>query len=95
MTLMEQLGNIGSEVERAIRAREKADRTALDNAAARALELIDLTIADPRVRFRLRELVRMREVFCDFLYGPNEYSVTPGQLQNEFLYYGIASRSKH
>ena len=95
MTLMEQLGNIGSEVERAIRAKERADQTAVDNAASRALELIDFTIADPRLRFRLKEIVRMREVLCDYLYGPNEYSVTPGQLQNEFLYYGIASRSKH
>ena len=94
MSLAEQLGNIGSEVSRALRWRERnADlaRGALD----RALELFDLTLADPRhlaAPPRLREIARAREVVADFFAGPNQYRSTAPSLQKYFDAFAAAAR---
>ena len=60
-SLEEQLGNIGSEVSRAIRARE--DKEYYWGAVARALDLFYLTIKDFRWKGRLKEIVRAKELF--------------------------------
>jgi hypothetical protein len=94
LSLAEQLGNIGSEISRAVRwSGRNADlaRGALE----RALELIDLTLDDPRHRAspaRLRELARTREVVVDFFDGPNEYGSTAASLQKYFDAYALAVR---
>lgn len=94
LTLMEQLGNVGSEVERTIRWRDKHNAVQANQAMERALELLDLTINDPRwiAAQRLQELVRVREVLCDWFYGDNEYHTSNQQWQNYFLYFGMAAR---
>jgi len=93
MTLMEQLGNIGSEVGRAARAKESGNGTRSWNALVRALELFDLTIADERWQGpRLREICRAREVVCDFLVGDNEYGSTAAALDAYFLPFAYAAR---
>lgn len=64
LSLAEQLGNIGSEVSRALRWRERNADLAR-GALHRALELFDLTLADPRhvaAPPRLREIASAREV---------------------------------
>jgi len=48
LTLVEQLGNIGSEVGRASRAKAQGNEQRLAGALDRALELFDLTLADAR-----------------------------------------------
>jgi len=66
-----------------------------DGALGRALELLDLTLADPRYResvARLREIARAREVVVDFLAGSNEYGSTGASLQRYFDIYAIAAR---
>lgn len=93
MTSLEQLGNIGSEVERGLRWQQKGDDASAQNAIYRALDLIDLTVADEKWRFRLKELLRMREVLCDYFFGANIYSVTADMLRKDFLSYGIAARA--
>lgn len=75
LTLAEQLGNIGSEVSRAIHSRGK-DETLYQGAVTRAFELFDLTLADPRWKGRLREIARAREVFADAVLGGREYKST-------------------
>lgn len=50
LPLMEQLGNVGSEVERAFRAHAQGRGDRFEHALARALELFDLTANDPRWR---------------------------------------------
>ena len=58
-----------------------------------ALELLDLTLADPRWKCpRLREIARTREVVCDFLVGDNVYRSTPELLDAYFLAFAIAAR---
>lgn len=93
MSLMEQLANVGSEVSRALnwRAKQNADYSLL--AFERALELIDLTIACPAHRHRLKEIVRMREILADFFVGDNVYRSTPEAFNREFLAYAVAAQN--
>src|SRR3990172_1428802 len=63
LTLAEQLGNAGADVSRAVRARQEGDQGRFDAALDRALELLDLTLADPRWRGpRLRHRSSARQV---------------------------------
>jgi hypothetical protein len=93
LTLLEQLGNVGSEVGRAIRARARNDTPRFEGAFVRALELFDLTLADRRWSLpRLREIARAREVVCDFLVGDNDYGSTAESLDGYFLQFALAAR---
>lgn len=87
-----QLANVGSEVGRALKAKEKSDAQQLQRCLDRALELLDFTIADPKNRTRLREICRLREVICDYFFGENEYCSTPPLFENYFTYIAIAAR---
>jgi len=93
LTLVEQLGNIGSEVGRAIAAREQGKDRRFAGALERALDLFDLTLADDRwAGPRRREIARAREVTCDFLVGDNEYGSTSTSLDAYFLEFALAAR---
>jgi hypothetical protein len=93
LTLAEQLGNIGAEVGRAIRAKGANDQRRLEGAFARALDLFDLSLADPRWRGpRLREIARAREVTCDFLAGDNAYGSTAEDLDAYFTQFALLAR---
>ncbi|MCI0381517.1 MAG: hypothetical protein L0207_00470 [Chlamydiae bacterium] len=91
-SLVEQLGNIGSEVSRAINARQDEQR--FKGAVSRALELFDLTLSDPRWKKqkRLKEIARAREVFCDAVLGGHEYGTTLEDLNKYFTYFALAAR---
>jgi hypothetical protein len=92
LTLVEQLANIGSEVDRAIRAHEASRADRRDAALCRGLELFDLTAADERWRgARRREVLRAREVFCGLFYddAPRGDSAS---LSRYFLHFAIAAR---
>lgn len=90
----EQLANIGSEMSRAFRWKEKSNVDRATLAVYRALELIDLTVADPKWRYRLKELLRTREVLCDYFFGENQYHLDPKMMEKEFYYYGVAARQR-
>lgn len=90
--LFEQLGNTGSEVGRAINWRKKGDKERSQQAFFRALDLLDLTIADPRLRQRLKELTRTRELLCDYFYGDNSYKMTDEAWEKYFMSYALAAR---
>ena len=91
-SLAEQLANIGSEVGRMVRWRERDPR--LMNAAFdRALELLDLTLADQRWRDRLREIARVRELLCDATLGAREYGTTLEDLDRYLLAFAVAARN--
>ena len=91
LSLAEQLGNIGSEVGRARRWFGK-DRKLYEGAVRRALDLFDLTLVDSRWRGRLREIGRLREVFCDAITGGREYKSSLKDLERYFFYYAFAAR---
>lgn len=85
-----QMANIGSEVSRAIKWREKGRLDRMEQACIRALELFDLTLESccndslKRQRGRLKELCRAREEFCDFFYGSNEFNTDLARLQRYY-----------
>jgi hypothetical protein len=96
LTLAEQLGNVGSEVSRTLKWRSRDSRIA-QGAMARALELIDLTLDDPRHRSsvaRLREICRAREVMLDFLVGSNQFGSTETTLQRYFDVFAVAAAKR-
>ena len=76
-------------VARRIRVRPDA----ISRAFERALELLDLTLADPRWCDRLREIARARELLCDAASGGGEYGTTVEDLDRYFLAFAVAARS--
>ena len=90
-SLVEQLANVGSEVERAIKwsQRGRADLSA--NALHRGLELLDLTIAHSRQRQGLKELTRLREALLDYFLGPNEFESSALLWHRYFHAFGMAA----
>jgi len=91
LSLVEQLGNIGSEISRALTWRDKNQKS-YENAIDRALELLDLTIADSRWRSRLKEIVRTRELLADAIFGGKEYKTTFEDLNRYFFHFAFAAR---
>lgn len=92
-SLAEQLGNIGSEVFRAIRWREKGNNEYFESAYIRMLELIDLTLADERWRGpRRKELARLREAICDSFEGGNQMGIPLGSWQSYFMPFAVLAR---
>ena len=92
LSLLEQLANIGSEVARAIKWRQKGEKEHLEKALFRALELFDLTLSDPRWRKRGKEIARARELVGDFFYGGNQYNSDAASLDRYFFYFALAAR---
>ena len=91
LSYAEQMGTIGGEVHRAVQWQAR-DRKIFDVAVDNTLELIDLTIADVRWQKRLREILRVREFFCDAVFGDNQYHTSLDDLDNYFLQFAIAVR---
>lgn len=91
LTLFEQLGNIGSELSRALKWRGK-DENLFSNAIDRALELFDLTLQDSRWHGRLKELARARELFCDVVFDGKEYKDSLESLERYFFQFALAAR---
>lgn len=84
LTLIEQMANAGCDVARTIEWKKRGDLESSGQAFERALELIDLTIADPKNKGRLREVVRVREALVDHFVYNNEYATTEESWQNYF-----------
>jgi hypothetical protein len=91
LSFFEQMANIGSEVERAIKWREKANPEYSRMAFERTLELLDLTIADKKNIRKLRELTRLRETLADFFEFENTYKSSGKSFQNYFYAFNFAA----
>ena len=92
LSFFEQMANVGSEVERAIKWKNKENLKYSRMAFERALELIDLTIADQKNRKKLKELLRVRETLADYFAFKNEYGSTDKSWQNYFYAFNWAAR---
>lgn len=93
LTLIEQLANVGSEVDRAIKAHEAGRADRRDAAVNRGLELFDLTAADDRWRGpKRREVLRAREEFCALFWGDYDSPGGAASLSRYFLYFAVAAR---
>lgn len=91
-SLAEQLANIGSEVERAIKWKNKGNPEYSRKAFERALELLDLTLADPKNKGRLKEISRTREALADHFYFDSTYNSSDEQWHRYFHAFNYAAR---
>ena len=80
-----QMGNIGSEISRALNAKKRGNYERMENAAGRAIELFEFSI-DCNTDFpgRLKELCRGKEEFCDYIFGDNVFNTDPVKMQRYY-----------
>lgn len=91
LPLAHQMANVGSDVSRTIRWKGK-DKDNSKLAFYRALELLQLTMKDPKNKRGLRELSRVREMLVDWFLGNPEYKSTDEEWDRYFLQFNIAAR---
>ena len=95
LSFLEQMANIGSEVERALNWRAKHNVAYCWQAFERSLELIDLTLDSVKGFARLKELARLRETIADYFFGTNQFVSTEESLKKYFLNFTYAARRNH
>ena len=88
-----QMGNIGSEISRALKWKQKGKEARANAAAERALELFDLSLACNKSP-KLKEICRAREEFCDYFYGENYYQTDPVALQGYYDQFALLRLSQ-
>jgi hypothetical protein len=90
-SILEQLANVGTDIERATHWRDKEPDYSR-KAFERALELLDLTMMDPKNHgARLKELSIVRMALIDYFSGNNEYSSTDQQWYDYFYQFNYAA----
>jgi len=94
LSFVEQMANIGSEIDRAIIWKNKNNLEYSFLAFERGLELLDLSISSLKDYFRLKELLRVRETLADYFFFDNEYQATDKDWQEYFLAFNYAARVK-
>lgn len=92
MSFCEQMANIGSEVERALKWQEKGNQEYSEKDFFRALELFDLTIKFNKNQSAFKELTRLREGFCGLFANDNIYNLSADFLRKYFYYFTISAR---
>ncbi len=95
LSFIEQMANIGSEVERALNWQVKKNADYSQMAFERALELIDLTLDKNANYARLKEIARMREALADYFTGDNQFMSSESSWRNYFLPFAYAARRNH
>ena len=95
LTLIEQMANIGSEVERTLNWRNRNNPAYSEKAFERALDLMDLTLASTENPAHLKEIARLRETMVDYFAGENEYSSTEASWRRYFSVFTYAARRKY
>lgn len=92
MSLCVQMANIGSEVSRALNWQKKGKKELCLKAAARALELFDLSLNVSRPFSQIKEIARCREIFVDYFYGTNQFSSTEILWRKYFDHFNYLAR---
>ena len=94
MTIQEQMGNIGSEVGRSIKAWQAHDTERFDGALDRALDLFDATTEHLVSQHspKLREVLRSRDQYLS-LFFDNTFEADASKVGDYFMQYALAARS--
>jgi len=94
LTLFEQMGNIGSEVGRSIRANRIGDKASFESALARALDLFDATVGElvAKKSVRAREVLRAKDQYLQLFYGDNPDHIEARRLESYFMEFAVAAR---
>ncbi len=95
LSFLEQMANIGSEVERALNWQTKNNTDYSRKAFERALELIDLTLEKVENAAHLKEIARMREAIVDYFFGSNQFMSTEALWRGYFSHFAYAARKNH
>ena len=86
------MGHIASELTRAYNFDQQNDFKLRNQSLIRALELIDLTLADKRWRFGVTEIARFRELVADWFSGLKIYDVPSKQLIDYCMVFALHER---
>ncbi len=96
MSFCEQMANVGSEIERALKWKEKNNLEYSQKAFERGLELLELTIdcvaKKASQKSYLKELTRVRECLLDFFLGENYYNDNSFLIRKFFYHFGVSAR---
>ena len=92
MSFVEQMANVGSEVERALNWRVKNNIPCSEKACERALELMDLTLEASTSFSQKKEVARAREIFVDYFFYENSFASTEASWKKYFLHFAYAAR---
>lgn len=95
LSFVEQMANIGSEVERALNWQAKNNTTYCQQAFERSLELLDLTLENNDKISRIKELARLREAMADYFFGTNQFGSTEESWRKYFLPFVYAARKNY
>lgn len=93
--IFEQMGNIGSEVGRSIKAHRAGKAERESRAIDRALDLFDATIeclVKQQAPHRAREVILAREQFTDLFWG-NAFERDADALERYFMGFARAART--
>jgi len=95
MNILEQMGNIGSEVGRSIAAKRSGDEERFRGALIRALDLFDATIEVliAQKSSRVREVFIARDQYLNLFFG-NAPKDDDKKIENYFMQYAVAARIK-
>jgi len=92
MNFYQQIGNIASELGRAIKFKDQNDIEHMNASLWRLLELLDLTIDDKGNASRRRELCRFKEVLGDWYSQTKSYDVSPESLMSYSMDIALLAR---
>jgi hypothetical protein len=95
MGIIEQMGNIGSEVGRAIKARREGAEERVEPAIIRALDLFDATVEALIARrqpHRAKEVLRARTEFMRLFYD-DAFEAEADGIERYFMQFAIAARN--
>jgi len=92
MTFYQQMGNIASELSRAVKFKKQNDLKHMNSSLWRLLELFDLTISDKKNKYRTKELCRFKEVLSDWYCQTDVYQVNLESLKNYSLNFAMLAR---
>lgn len=93
-SFLEQMANIGSEVERTISWEKKGNLVYKRNAFIRSLELFDMTLDANLTCPERREVARARELWVDFIQYNNQYKSGSDQWRRYFMQLLVACKMK-
>jgi hypothetical protein len=91
-SLQEQMGNIGSEVGRSIKAWQTGDKQRFDGALTQALDLFDATTEGlvARKSPRTKEVLRAKDQYLALFFDDN--MVDADKVEAYFMQYALAAR---
>lgn len=94
-SVSEQLGKVGIEYDRALTAKERSDISRFETVAKRTLQLMNLTVEDPRWQnHRQKELRLVREIILDQFYSEHLQPWSKPDLRNYFSWFENRARGE-